>query len=84
MAIGIYTAINRDSCGIASVYPKSPAAGAGLKPGDAITHADGRRVYDFRDPGRAFAGKDPGDEVIIVVRRGNQTARKTIRLMRRG
>lgn len=81
--IGIYTAIARGGCGIASVYPNSPAAGAGLKRGDVITHVDDQRVLGFRDMASAFAGKDPGDQVIVVFRRGAQTIRKTIRLMRR-
>jgi S1-C subfamily serine protease len=81
--MGFYSAVRHGGCGIARVYSGSPAAAAGMKPGDLITHVDDHRINRFEDMGRALADKDPGDEVNVVFKRGTRTYRKKIRLMRR-
>jgi len=81
--MGFYSAVRAGGCGIATVYRGSPAAAAGMRPGDVITHVDDRRIYRFEDMGGALADKDPGGQVTVVFRRGNRIYRKKVRLMRR-
>ena len=81
--MGFYSAVRSGGCGIATVYRGSPAAAAGMKPGDVITHVDDQRIHRFEDMGPALAGKDPGDQVTVVLRRGNRIYRKKVRLIRR-
>jgi serine protease Do len=60
--------------------PRGPAAAAGLKADDVITHVDGEptpRVVDFR---RVLASKAAGDTLDITYRRGDQSAVVTLTL----
>ncbi len=81
--LGIYTAVKRGGCGVATVHPNTPAAAAGMKPGDVITHIGARTISRFEDLIQALLDKDPGDDVTVTFIRGKQTIRKKIRLMRR-
>jgi len=81
--LGYYSAIRSGGCGVAKVYPNTPAAAAGMKAGDLITHIDGQYTSSFEAVGKALAHKDPGQEVTVTFKRGSQTFRKKIRLMRR-
>jgi len=81
--MGFYSAVRHGGCGIATVYPGSPAAAAGMRPGDVITQVDDHRIHSFEDMGRVLADKDPGDQVNVVFKRGRLIYRKKIRLMRR-
>jgi serine protease Do len=56
----------------------SPAAKAGIKPGDVITSVDGREVKDGRGLARSIAGIAPGTEVKLGIWRNNEN--KTVSL----
>jgi predicted metalloprotease with PDZ domain len=56
---------------VASVVPGSPAAGAGLQPGDAITQIEGRPVGAPIVVTEAVAALQPGDTVEIQFVRGS-------------
>jgi regulator of sigma E protease len=56
---------------IGSVQPDSPAARAGLKPGDLVTAADGRPIGDFSDL-QTFTALRAGEPVRLTVQRGAQ------------
>jgi Do/DeqQ family serine protease len=65
---------------VASVAEKSPAARAGLKPGDVITAIDGIAVddpnaFDFR-----FATKPPGGNTTLAVERGGRVSNVAVAL----
>jgi len=81
--LGFYSAIKPGGCGVATVYPDTPAAAAGMKPGDVITHLDNETIGNFERVVEVLRSKDPGDEVTIVFKRGDKTIRKKVRLMRR-
>ena len=63
---------------ISSVEANSPADRAGLKAGDVVTEADGRKVDDASDLVGALGGKDEGEVTLTVVRdRKQRTVRVT-------
>jgi C-terminal processing protease CtpA/Prc len=53
---------------IGSVLPISPAASAGLQPGDQLLSVDGEPVRDFKDASTRIASSRP-DKVTVQVRR---------------
>ena len=52
---------------VGEVVPGSPAAEAGLQPGDRILAVDGKSVFRFRELGQAIRAAD-GAEVVLLVR----------------
>jgi S1-C subfamily serine protease len=83
---------------VTDVVSKSPAGDAGLEAGDTtvvvngesyvlggdiITRVDGKAVDSAEDVGDAVAEKEPGDEMELEVRRGDETEQVTIELGRR-
>ena len=54
------------------VYPESPAAKAGLKPGDKITHALGQAVADVVAVHEKLAGLEPKQKVSLKITRGGE------------
>jgi hypothetical protein len=64
----------------ADVRADSPAAKAGLKPGDLLVEFAGepiKNLYDFTD---ALGSKKPGDVVAVVVKRNGQSIRVNVTL----
>src|SRR5690606_862172 len=58
----------------------SPAAQAGLQPGDVVTKVDGDKVVDRVDLERALIGHKPGESVELVVRRDGEEKTLSITL----
>ena len=57
---------------VRDIQPGSPAAKAGLLPGDLIVEIDGEPVTDLRALAKALRAHKPGDTVPIVVDRGDK------------
>ncbi len=53
------------------VIPNSPAAQAGLRPGDIVVRAGGQTIIDAADLERALLNRPAGEKVDILVRRGD-------------
>lgn len=81
-----------DGVPIAHVYPGLPAAEAGLtgarrvnrqevELGDVITHIDGTRVRNRDDYLTALEKHEPGDEVTITTRRGDEELQFEVELI---
>ncbi len=62
------------------VEPNSPAARAGLQPGDVVVTVGGRKIRSSEDIARLVRARRPGDKLKVVVRRGGVQIRVTARL----
>jgi Peptidase family M28/PDZ domain/PA domain len=67
----------------ADVRPGSPAAKAGLKPGDILTQFDGKPIQNLYDFTYALRASHPGQEVLVKVLRGTQTIEAKVLLTER-
>lgn len=82
--IGVRGAKNVDNALIESVYPGSPAEQAGMKAGDVIVEFDGKAVSKFADLFGAVENAEPGDEVSLKVRRGEETLELNMTIGKKG
>jgi S1-C subfamily serine protease len=77
---GIAPATDRGAL-VDGVIPGTPAAAAGLNPGDVIVAVDGRRIGSATGLTAALAGRHPGDQVSVSwvdPQGGRQTATVTL------
>jgi serine protease Do len=65
---------------IASVEPDSPAAHAGLQPGDVITSVNGEAVSNPRDLALDVAAVKPGDEAKLSIIRNGQPQSMSVKV----
>jgi putative serine protease PepD len=64
----------RDGALIQEVAPDSPAARAGIQPGDLVVSVDGKAVENYSEMVASIRAHKPGDKVTLgVVRGGNET-----------
>jgi serine protease DegS len=68
---------------ISSVAPGSPAASAGLKPGDVITEVESRPVVAAIDVTEAVAALQGGDTIELQLVRGSSTYTARVKLTAR-
>ncbi|MEJ0021286.1 MAG: M50 family metallopeptidase [Candidatus Doudnabacteria bacterium] len=69
--------IKNQTIGILEVEAKTPAADAGLKPGDSITKINGQPVGSIQDTQTATLA-DAGKPTIFTIKRGSEIFDKTI------
>jgi serine protease Do len=65
---------------VAEVVPRSPAAAAGIKPGDVITAFQGNEIQSPHDLTRRVGGTPPGVTVALDVTRGQERRQVSARL----
>jgi serine protease Do len=65
---------------VASVSPDSPAAKAGLQPGDVLTSVDGHAVASPRELAQMVANDKPGDEAQIALIRDGSNKTLSVKL----
>jgi S1-C subfamily serine protease len=63
-----------------AVFPGSPGADAGLRPGDQILAVDGQRVDRDHDLSTQILPHQPGDTIALRVQRGSQTLNVRVKL----
>jgi len=80
--IAIDSPVGQDGVHVDVVGHGTPAAKAGLLPGDVITMVEDQGVYDLRSLQAILSRCRPGQEVKIQVRRGNKELLLNTRLRR--
>ncbi len=65
------------------ITPGSPAAQAGLQPGDVITAIDGKTVQNTENFITMIAGYEPGQTITLTVKRGTRTMQFRLTLANR-
>lgn len=63
---------------VAAVTPDSPAAKAGVKPGDLIVSMDGKALEDFKALPKLVAATEPGKRATLEVVREGKTRELTV------
>ena len=71
--IGVLGDRNTEVPRIDQVLPASPAESAGLQPGDLVVRFGDEEVKKFGDLKELVSRRSPGDEVVVVVLRGEKT-----------
>lgn len=70
--LGIYLAEDQDGVRVVEVQPGSPAARAGLRPGDLLLAMDGDEFRSAQDVSEAVGQEQPGANVEFTVERAGQ------------
>jgi serine protease Do len=81
--LGIERDPDSDACKVARVQPDTPADKAGMKADDVIVKFDGQDVNNFNDLLNVMVRKKPGDEVEVVVKRGDDNVTLKVKLGKR-
>jgi predicted metalloprotease with PDZ domain len=72
--------IGAEAASVVRVWHDSPADKAGLKPGDRVVEFEGRQIDSPEDLRQAVLRHKPGDEVSLMIRRGDQEKELSVRL----
>lgn len=70
--LGVRGAPEGDVAKISEVFPETPASRAGLRAGDIVISFGGKRVGDFNSLTELVGKTEPGAQVRLVVRRGDE------------
>ncbi len=76
--IGLSLRAENQSPQIVRVLPDSPAAAAGIKPGDLLLKVGDRQISDYADVANAFFYLIPGKPVAVKLKRGNDSLEFTL------
>lgn len=81
--LGVVTAPAESGVTVMYVLPKSPAAQAGMKPGDRLLEVNKKKLSQPSDLDAALEAVQPGQPVVISMRRKNKTARIAVKVIDR-
>ncbi len=76
--IGVLCEEKSEQARITGIVPASPAERAGIQPGDLVTRFGEQRVSTFDDLQKYVGQHQPGDEVKLVVVRGEERLELTV------
>jgi serine protease Do len=79
-ALGIQMREAAGGAGIENVLSKSPAEKAGLKPGDVVIRVGEKEVKNLNELRETIFAYEPGDEVTLTVKRGDESFESKITL----
>ncbi len=78
--LGVKFARGSDDLKIVEAYKDAPAAKAGLQAGDVLLSLDGTRLAERIDLIELMQKKRPGQEVVVVVKRGDEEIKVKVKL----
>lgn len=78
--IGILGDSRSDQPKIVQVRPASPAQAAGLRPGDMVLRIGDEEVTTFGDIKALVGRRNPGDEVLFTVQRGDEVLQLAVEI----
>jgi membrane-associated protease RseP (regulator of RpoE activity) len=78
--LGVTAVETPEGVRVAQIEPGSGAAQAGLRPGDVITHVEGRRVTTIQQLSERLLDFEPGDAVSVTVLRDGEREVLRVRL----
>jgi serine protease Do len=78
--LGLHAETDNERVRVRKVHAGSPAEIAGLKPEDVIRQFDGKPVTDFDEILEILEGRQPGEEVNVIVNRFGRLMRVYVRL----
>ena len=81
--LGVVTAPAEPGVVVMYVLPKSPAAQAGMKPGDRLLQVNKQKLSQPPDLDAALKDVEPGQPVEISMRRKKETARIAVKVIDR-
>jgi len=81
--LGVVLAARDGRPTIVEVVPGSPAAAAGLLPGDQVMSVGGASSPDLEHAIAAISARRAGERLVLLVRRGSKPVRVEARLMAR-
>lgn len=73
-----FLGVTLDGTTIRVVQPETPAARAGLEPGDVLVAVDDAEIGSIEDLRAVLADRYAGDEIALRVRRGEEVIEKTV------
>ncbi len=82
--IGVAADPNSKVAKIESVVEGSPAEKAGIQPGDVIIKFAGKHISDFASLAKTVGSKKPGNEVEVVVKRGDKELKLKMKIGKYG
>ncbi|MFT4177144.1 MAG: S1C family serine protease [Luteolibacter sp.] len=68
---------------VETIFPRSPAAAAGIRVGDIIQSIDGERIREGQELMQVIAKRQPGDQIRVEVQRDGQKLEMDVTLARR-
>ena len=83
LGVGLQRVPGEQGVGINSVVPGSPAADAGIQPGDRILLWNGQNVQDSMTLVSLIATGKPGQQATVTLLRGDQERELTVKLGKR-
>ena len=83
-SLGVQLERDADGAQVFEVVPGSAAAEAGIEAGDIVLEIDGKPVATASEMAENIGGRKPGDEVKLLVRRGDEQKEIKVKLGRAG
>jgi S1-C subfamily serine protease len=78
--LGVRAEVGDGGVRVASVREGSPAAAAGVRPGDTLRWVGDARVRSVEELTRVLAAREPGERVAVEVARGGRSSTHAVRL----
>ena len=83
-SLGVQLELEAEGAKVFEVVPDSPAAKGGIEPGDLILEIEGDAIDNATEMAENIAGRQPGDQITLRLRRGEEQMELKVKLGRAG